>query len=396
MILENREDTSHLIAIDRRSHLEVSDPKHRYGKNLRTYYDEWVRLGLGAALDAYRDEPVSPSQELAGYEAFFLWLDNPHGLPELAHCPRTVLDGDTVTYCRAMADRWRYAVVFDSRGRLHRLRRQSSYGSERSLDSNADDAEYGEHSLISTGKSGHIFVVKDGVLYTHTKKIDQPPRFHHSSFFAGDVVEAAGILVCESGANLVLYPHSGHYRPKDKHFLNLLTMLKHNHVRLASVTVDVQRTLRTARLLLPGGEKTRKKDTAWMWSAVALFDFLTVKVGAWDRGMFAELIQRVVNRTFLSSAGMVHRLSGIDARDKAAWDSALQALSSRSVGCPEAGPGQGQGQGQPMPRHGSEQLDLVEVDGIEQLEYPSYHPLAASRSLSQQDSKVDVCACSLS
>lgn len=124
-------------------------------------------------------------------------------------------------------------------------------------------------------------------------------RFHHSSFFAGDVVEAAGILVCELGVSLVLYPHSGHYRPRDKHFLNFLIFLRKNHVDLAEVTVDVQRTLRTARLVLPGGEKVKKKDASWMWGALMLFDFLSVKVHAWDSGLFRELVQYAVDRSYL-------------------------------------------------------------------------------------------------
>ena len=139
-------------------------------------------------------------------------------------------------------------------------------------------------------------------------------------------MEAAGILVCERGENLVLYPHSGHYRPKDKHFLQLLLMLQSNRVDLSRVIVDVQRTLRTARLILPGGEKVKKKETAWMWSAVTLRDFLVVKVGSWDRGLFSELIQEVVRRAFLRSSGDIQRLSGVDVRDKIAWDNALKSI----------------------------------------------------------------------
>ena len=151
-------------------------------------------------------------------------------------------------------------------------------------------------------------------------------RFHHSSFFAGDVVEAAGILVCERGENLILYPHSGHYRPKDKHFLHLLLMLQHNRVNLSKVMVDVQRTLRTARLILPGGEKVKKKETAWMWSAVTLRDFLVAKVGAWDRGLFQELIQEAVRRAFIRSSGSLQPMSDVDLRNKAAWENAFKSL----------------------------------------------------------------------
>lgn len=325
MILEKKEDTSHLIAIDRRSHLEVSDPKHRYGKNLRLYYEEWQRIKFPNRIHrslsvAAEDVPSSPFADLDGYEEFFRWLDNPQCLPEVSGCPRDQLDGDTVTYCRSTIDRMRYSIAFDKRGRLHRYRRRSSLEElHRSLE---DD----EDSLLSTGKSGHIFVTRDGTLYTHVKRIEQPPRFHHSSFFAGDVVEAAGILVCDRGERLVLYPHSGHYRPKDKHFLNFLLFLERSGVDLSGVTVDVQRTLRTARLVLPGGEKVKKKDTAWMWGALKLRDFLLVKVGAWDRGMFAELSQAVVNRSYLSNAGVVSLLEKLDLKDGEAWAAALQRI----------------------------------------------------------------------
>ena len=169
-MLEKSEDTSHLIAIDRRSHLEVSDPMHRYGKNLRLYYDEWIRRGLCTVPRLHSRsaelEKLSPSLELDDYEAFFQWLDNPEDRPELEECPRDVLDGDTVIYCRSSADRVRYSVLFDSHGRLHRCKRRS----------NGHMDETDEDSLLSTGKSGHIFVVKDGTMYTHVKKVEQPPR----------------------------------------------------------------------------------------------------------------------------------------------------------------------------------------------------------------------------
>jgi hypothetical protein len=214
---------------------------------------------------------------------------------------------------------------------------------------------------FSARENPGIFVVRDGVLYTHLKKVEQPPRFHHSSFFAGDVVEAAGILVCDRGDNLVLYPHSGHYRPMDRHFLNFLLLLRRHNVCLDRVTVDVQRTLRTARLILPGnsacmislansflpppppppphhllcyvcilgGDKVKKKETAWMWSAVTLHDFLTTKVGAWDRGLFRELTQRVVNRQYLLKTRASSRVSCLDPCEPLQiWDAALLAVDA--------------------------------------------------------------------
>lgn len=70
-----------------------------------------------------------------------------------------------------------------------------------------------------------------------------------------------------------------------------------------------------------------------MWSAVTLRDFLAAKVGAWDRGLFQELIQEVVRRAFLRSSGSLQPVSCFDIRDRIAWENALRALESlASVG----------------------------------------------------------------
>ena len=333
IILERRQDTSNLIGIDSRSHLEVSDPKHRYGKNLRLYFEEWCRLfprkdnhnrlvngnSEGVLAPACSLHTMTPYYELSSFEAFFQWLDAANNVLSLPSCPRDVLDGDTVTYCRSSLHRHRYATLFDKRGRLHRLQARMMRASFCSAEEEMADNN-NSSSLLTTGKAGHIFVAKDGVIYTHEKKVDAPPRFHHSSFFAGDVVEAAGILVCEAGEKLTLYPHSGHYRPTDKHFLNLLLLLSANNVDLNTVTVDVQRTLRTARLVLPGGEKCKKKDSAWMWGAPELFDFLMVKVSAWERGLFAELLSAVLER-------VAKRKAAESTIDQMAWEGTIESIA---------------------------------------------------------------------
>ena len=74
-------------------------------------------------------------------------------------------------------------------------------------------------------------------------------RFHHSSFFAGQGVHAAGMLVLQEGVLQVLYPHSGHYRPHDRHLCSLLKFLLHKMgpQALASMQVDVQRVMKASR-----------------------------------------------------------------------------------------------------------------------------------------------------
>lgn len=65
-------------------------------------------------------------------------------------------------------------------------------------------------------------------------------RFHHSSFFAGECIQAAGLFVATDGVMTRLYPHSGHYRPTDSHLLTLLLFLESKGVNLEALEVDVQ------------------------------------------------------------------------------------------------------------------------------------------------------------
>ena len=53
------------ISIDKRSHLEVIDRFHRYGKNLRAYYSYWNTLTANATEG--RMEPTRPSISLRNH-----------------------------------------------------------------------------------------------------------------------------------------------------------------------------------------------------------------------------------------------------------------------------------------------------------------------------------------
>src|SRR3546814_13338592 len=73
----------------------------------------------------------------------------------------------------------------------------------------------------------------DDVIYARSKKTEAP-RFHHSSFFGGECVAAAGMFVAENGYLTRVYPHSGHYRPTDDHLLSLLQFLDQQGVDMRS------------------------------------------------------------------------------------------------------------------------------------------------------------------
>ena len=71
------------IHIDPRSHLEVSDLKHRYGKNLRYYFQEYCRIhntDLNNISSSLHDV-----NKWKLFDEFFRWLDCSTPLPNVCH-----------------------------------------------------------------------------------------------------------------------------------------------------------------------------------------------------------------------------------------------------------------------------------------------------------------------
>ena len=269
----NRGNTSQL---HRKAWLEVSDARHRYGKNLRVYYRAWE--GLGHPCDGN----------------FFTWLDTPCSssgeLPDLPECPRSKLDNDTVEYVKDAGVQATYKVCIESAPRhpsppgtdaeSAERRRSGSEGpvSQCGLKSVFKSSK-GE--VIRTGPEGWIYVMRDGSMYASPKVTCKPrdlrvsadrcvgatKRFHHSSFFGGKAVESAGIIITDDCGVLVrLYPHSGHYRPGSPSLLRSLTYLDSSGVNLSSFLVDMQQVYRVSRKTVPkaSGEaiaKNKKVDT---------------------------------------------------------------------------------------------------------------------------------------
>lgn len=60
-------DEKYSINVDEKSSLEVTDKRHRYGKNLRMYWKKYCGIyGFGQEI---------PLEKSALLDAFFLWLD---------------------------------------------------------------------------------------------------------------------------------------------------------------------------------------------------------------------------------------------------------------------------------------------------------------------------------
>ncbi|KAF3973312.1 hypothetical protein CMV_003249 [Castanea mollissima] len=78
-----------------------------------------------------------------------------------------------------------------------------------------------------------IFVLSTSkTLYIGLKNKD---TFQHSSFLAGGATLSAGRLVVEDGILKAVWPHSGHYRPTEGNFQELMSFLKKHHVDLTNV-----------------------------------------------------------------------------------------------------------------------------------------------------------------
>jgi hypothetical protein len=258
--------------LHRKAWLEVSDKYHRYGKNLRIYYRYWDRLGF-------------PTNQ------FFDWLDSKgeaagRMLPHLDECPRSVLDSDTVLYINnpEVTDGYALDVICNEEGR------------GRVIDVDGRP--------VTTGNDGWIFVLRDNVMYGAQKITSisgqSKQRFHHSSFFGGKAVSAAGIIITDGeGYFIRLYPHSGHYRPGESHMQRMLFFLHRKGVDLRTFEMDTQQFRHVSREKETGkgkgkenkdGEKKMKKvDSLHMEKAVHVACSLAHKAGFIGNGIFDKI-----------------------------------------------------------------------------------------------------------
>lgn len=276
--------------LHRKAWLEVSDKYHRYGKNLRLYYRFWESLGCPTNM-------------------FFDWLDSKgeaagQPLPELSDCPRSQLDSDTVLYITNQEVTQGYAlrfVVDDKENEAQKLEGDPSELEQmtrgRVVDVDGDP--------VRTGIDGWIFVLRDNVFYGAQKITSvsghSKQRFHHSSFFGGKAVAAAGIFITDDDGYLTkLYPHSGHYRPGEAHMQRVLFHIYHEGVDLCSFEIDTQQIQHVAResegvtkvkekkIVSPEGKK-KKIESLHLMPAVLVACFLAHKARFIGEGVFSRI-----------------------------------------------------------------------------------------------------------
>lgn len=267
--------------LHRKAWLEVSDQRHRYGKNLRLYYKHWESLG----------HPTN---------MFFDWLDSKGEAegwekPSLIECHRSTLDHDRVLYITDLKEQEKYRL------KIIPVDKDTVGSKSKIVDHN--------EKPVCTGPNGWIFVLRDHELYGSEKVVSSGQnqgcstkfRFHHSSFFGGKAVAAAGILITDDKGYLKhIYPHSGHYRPGEAHMQRMLYYLYQRGTDLHSFEVDMQQIMHVSRekrdQATPHGsggkekaKKAKKTDSLCMKKAYDAAVFLGHKARSIENGMFSKI-----------------------------------------------------------------------------------------------------------
>ncbi|BBN09443.1 hypothetical protein MPTK1_4g19780 [Marchantia polymorpha subsp. ruderalis] len=188
--------------------LEAIDPQHRYGHNLRFYFEEW--------------------RHSKTKEPFFYWLDSGEGKDlDLEMCTKATLQNERIRYL-SPKEREHYEVVVEEGKLVYKETREP---------------------VNTTKGEKWIFVMStSGVLYIGKK---EKGALQHSSFLAGAAITAAGRLRVKHGIIKLVEAHSGHYRPTEDNFKQLITIL-------SSIGADLTR----AKIQFSSEEMMKKSDSS--------------------------------------------------------------------------------------------------------------------------------------
>ncbi|CAG8590877.1 11276_t:CDS:2 [Diversispora eburnea] len=237
------------LILDTEHWLEICDCQHRYGSNLKVYHDHW----LGTSTP----------------ENFFDWLDKGGGKSlSLKARPRHILDSQRVKYL-TITERLDYEVTFKDGLLIYKksgkyvhtnpkgydevqskispmlIRKTSKTNTSEStftsLPSPHGSTRYThtrDDSDSDVGTRGKWIYVSDceGKFYVGQKIKGQ---FHHSSFLSGGAIRAAGGIKIYEGRLLEINPRSGHYKPAQDHFKNLIKRLREEGIDVDSKDVKV-------------------------------------------------------------------------------------------------------------------------------------------------------------
>ncbi|KHJ36155.1 putative iq calmodulin-binding motif protein [Erysiphe necator] len=277
--------------------LEMVDPKHRYGPNLRIYHEEWKRVD--------------------SLDNFFQWLDFGEGLQiSCQACPRERLERERVHYL-SKEERSNYLIALDCKGRLcwakngtpvDTSKKSSDCIKEKipppdnttriqaiTMEPSQDVLKYQEMKNLSMNSSSFISCIQKSLSkykkngkYANTTayattKLNRTPNakiirnisvatiidrllrgsvkkntwifvadtdfriyvgmkqsgiFQHSSFLHGSRVSAAGSIKVIDGKLRGLSPLSGHYRTPVTNFRDFMRALKEAGVDTSQTSIS--------------------------------------------------------------------------------------------------------------------------------------------------------------
>ncbi|XP_060206624.1 IQ domain-containing protein IQM6-like isoform X2 [Lycium barbarum] len=168
------------------------DPRHRYGVNLNRYHEVWCN-----------SESSQP---------FFYWLDFGDGKEAIAEkCSRSDLQSQCIKYL-GPKEREAYEVTLKNGKFMY--------------------TKTGVYVDTVEGTKWMFVLSTSRTLYAGEK---QRHHFHHSSFLAGGASLSSGRLVVSKGELEAIWAYSGHYRPTEEHFEEIITFLEEHHVDLTNV-----------------------------------------------------------------------------------------------------------------------------------------------------------------
>ncbi|KAK4349844.1 hypothetical protein RND71_029157 [Anisodus tanguticus] len=181
--------------LNHRHWLEAIDLRHRYGVNLNRYHEVWCN-----------SESSQP---------FFYWLDIGDGKEAIAEkCTRSDLQSQCIKYL-GPKEREAYEVTLKSGKFIYK--------------------KNGAFVDTIEGTKWMFVLSTTRTLYVGEK---QRHHFHHSSFLAGGASIASGRLVVSKGELEAIWAYSGHYRPTEEHFEEVITFLEEHHVDFTNVKVN--------------------------------------------------------------------------------------------------------------------------------------------------------------
>ncbi|PRP86409.1 hypothetical protein PROFUN_05328 [Planoprotostelium fungivorum] len=255
--------------------LELIDPAHRYGSNLKYYHSVW------------KDSDTKQN--------FFYWLDFGEGKNlEIPECSREQLNREKIVYLNA-EQRKHYLTSFKNGRIVWKLTGQPVTTDNKNKEEIREDYPIITDYLDETSSSGyhvqgkatiprvkkclHLNVValiekalrkspiqKNAWMFVTDSQFNlyvgakEAGKFQHTSFLAGGRVTCAGLIQIKEGILMSLAPLSGHYKCSSKHFELFVNKLEERGVNTTHVKIDWSlRLLKGLEMMKRWKNKKREK-----------------------------------------------------------------------------------------------------------------------------------------